>query len=551
MAAKFGRELKSHEAKHQGEHGDGNFATGLQSKHPSQSSLSSASLGGSDAGDDPFNELSFERGGGMSDSKESASRSLSHFETPNSVNAGDSKIAWRALLNEEMEAENLSADLAAANLTPIQSTHLGATTPSAKETTTNDSASSTLSRGAGAEGIPGKKARDSVIMEAELWEATVRQATAAGSDTQERYVRGTQDNQAATAIQGAERHQATEVASASVGVPLDEDEGNSGTSAGEEEIDMDGAQQLRGPAPPMDKPIESTATAKPETKKNRARTIARKPSRRDTPEYATETTVQLCRRLLAAQKSGEALFEGMLPKKRVELSRYYKSGWKGRFLKVYYDKIEYGKWNKWGRYVLRKGSPIFVDHNFSVLAEGGSGTDAPTPASPPGPRFFVLRAKKADGSLEGTQVATHVFLDDPTDKKKKGLKLLKTLQDIVLCQRRLFMERTVFKYLSDAVAREHRRDLNKWAREAKPLLEDGGIEGLLTPELSELLIHAVGLVETIYVAQEAWRAKLEDILELLLNDATPGIGDGQSLDKFSAAYRLATEGVEMNGDVVS
>jgi len=549
----LGRENKPHEPRQHGAQGEDNFTPGLQLKHPSQSSLSGASLGGSDGGDDPFNELSFERGGGASENNESASRSLSHFETPHSASAGDSKIAWRALLDEEMEAENLSAGLAAANLTPIQGTQFGGTTPSVRETSTNDSASSTLSRNAGAEKPAGKKARDSVIMEAELWEATVRQATAAGSDTQERFIRDANHNQASATTNGSQQQQDISTdASTSADVPLDDDdEDDVGGSGGEEEIDLDDAQQWRGPAPPTTgTPTEASANAEPEQRKNRARTIARKPSRRDTPETVAETTVQLCRRLLAARNAGEALFEGVLPKKRVEISRYYKSGWKTRFLKVYYDRIEYGKWNKWGRYVLRKGSPIFVDHNFSVLAEGGSGTDRPTPASPPGQRYFVLRAKKADGSLEGTQVATHVFLDDPADKKKKGQNLLKTLQDVVLCQRRLFMERTVFKYLSDAVAREHRRDLNKWAREAKPLLEDGGIEGLLTPELPELLVHAVGLVETIYVAQEAWRAKLEDILEFLLKDATPGVGDGQDLDKFSAAYRLATEGVEMNGDVV-
>jgi hypothetical protein len=337
---------------------------------------------------------------------------------------------------------------------------------------------------------------------------------------------------------------------------IGEGEGEGETKAQEEEENSSSSSSRRPELPPPS-PASPASPGGAGEKKHRAHALARKPSRRFTPEPQLETTVQLCRRLVATQASGLPLFEGMLPKKRVELSRYYKSGWKGRFLKVYFDKIEYGKWNKWGRLVLRRGSPLAVNHRLSVFAEGGSGTDAPTPSSPPGPRFLVVRAQRADKGRAGTgtqpaqSATTHVFLDDPGDKKKKGKAVLAVLSDLQRCHTRLFMERTVHKYLGDAVQREHRRDLKKWSREAKPLLLDGGVEGLLTPGLPELLVQAVELVETIYAAQEAWRAKLEDILERLLADTVPGVGDGQTLAMFGAAHRLATEGVEMNGDVVS
>ena len=429
-----------------------------------------------------------------------------------------------------------------------------------------------------------KARQDTENAEAELWEAAADQA-AAQAEAQERLKDTLKRDRAATVLQSAHRKKDAKVVVASKraekqeqaaneveakggeeaempasgdeenaeGAATSPDEENGGDdeqAGGEEETKAEGNDQASTPPP-------KEVNAYTGERKLRAHALARKPSRRFTPEPVMETTVQLCRRLIAARESGEPLFEGMLPKKRMELSRYYKSGWKGRYLKVYFDKIEYGKWNKWGRFKLRRNSPLLVNHHFNVMAEGGSGTDAPTPSSPPGPRFLVMRAQKASGgsssdlsTTAASHSATHVFLDDPEDKKKKGKAFLAVMQNLQRCQQRLFMERTVSKYLSDAVTREHRRDLKKWAREAKPLLEDGGVEGLLTPGLPELLVRAVGLVETIYVAQEAWRAKLEDVLERLLEDKVPGVGDGQSLAKFSAAHRLATEGMEMNGDVV-
>jgi hypothetical protein len=431
-----------------------------------------------------------------------------------------------------------------------------------------------------------KARQDTENAEAELWEAAADQA-AAQAEAQERLKETLKQDRAATVLQSAHRKKDAKVAVAIKRAEKQEQTSNEVKAGadGDAEVPANGEEEkeaeanIAAPEEENNGVNEGQADEGEETKaedngrpstpppkvvnaytgerKLRAHALARKPSRRFTPEPVMETTVQLCRRLIAARESGEPLFEGMLPKKRMELSRYYKSGWKGRFLKVYFDKIEYGKWNKWGRYQLRRNSPLLVNHHFNVMAEGGSGTDAPTPSSPPGPRFLVVRAQRAGGSSSDTSTtaashsATHVFLDDPEDKKKKGKSFLAVMQNLQRCQQRLYMERTVSKYLSDAVTREHRRDLKKWAREAKPLLEDGGVEGLLTPGLPELLVRAVGLVETIYVAQEAWRAKLEDVLERLLEDATPGVGDGQSLAKFSAAHRLATEGMEMNGDVVS
>ena len=77
------------------------------------------------------------------------------------------------------------------------------------------------------------------------------------------------------------------------------------------------------------------------------------------------------------------LFEGALPKGRFELSRLYKSRWKERFLRLYPDRLEYGKWNRrnprskqFGRLVLRKGSPLLLNASMEVTVrhydlEGG------------------------------------------------------------------------------------------------------------------------------------------------------------------------------------
>jgi hypothetical protein len=568
----------------------------FRKQRQSQGSFSGASLGGdttpktaassepnSSGGDDPFGELSFERGSGANDHNASGDGSPSDTAAPAQ---GESYAASKARQATE-----------AATAKPVQAPTRSKGKKGAKAAVAAPPAGADpKARNAKGETYAEYKARqDTESAEAELWEAAADQA-AAQAEAQDRLKDSLKQDRAATVLQNVQRRKGAKVALAAkrsektalraaggadapaaallmveagvgAGVALDDDDDDEDDAASDEAVgggetkaredSSSSSSSSRRPELPPPSPASPASPGGAGEKKHRAHALARKPSRRFTPEPQLETTVQLCRRLVATRASGLPLFEGMLPKKRVELSRYYKSAWKGRFLKVYFDRIEYGKWNKWGRLVLRRGSPLAVNHSFSVFAEGGSGTDAPTPSSPPGPRFLVVRAQRADKGRAGTgtpsaqAATTHVFLDDPGDKKKKGKACLAVLADLQRCQTRLFMERTVHKYLGDAVQREHRRDLKKWSREAKPLLLDGGVEGLLTPGLPELLVQAVELVETIYAAQEAWRAKLEDILERLLADTVPGVGDGQTLAMFGAAHRLATEGVEMNGDVVS
>jgi hypothetical protein len=72
---------------------------------------------------------------------------------------------------------------------------------------------------------------------------------------------------------------------------------------------------------------------------------------------------------ILASSSGELLFEGSLLKQRFEVSRLYKTPWKLRFLRLYPDRLEYGKWNKKGVLVLRRGSPVHLNHTLTVSVD--------------------------------------------------------------------------------------------------------------------------------------------------------------------------------------
>ena len=72
---------------------------------------------------------------------------------------------------------------------------------------------------------------------------------------------------------------------------------------------------------------------------------------------------------ILAASSEELLFEGSLMKRRFEVSRLYKIPWKLRFLRLYPNRLEYGKWNTKGRLVLRRGSPIHLNYTLTVSVE--------------------------------------------------------------------------------------------------------------------------------------------------------------------------------------
>jgi len=150
-------------------------------------------------------------------------------------------------------------------------------------------------------------------------------------------------------------------------------------------------------------------------------------------EPSTATT------LPPSQSPPPPLFEGALPKARFELSRLYKSKWKERFLRLYPDRLEYGKWNRrnprskqFGRLVLRKGSPLLLNASMEVTVEditkgrGGSRTTQLVP------RLIRLRLQpdfhsSSIGAADKKWVEA-IVLDDPKDKKLKGTKFLEQLR---------------------------------------------------------------------------------------------------------------------------
>ena len=195
-------------------------------------------------------------------------------------------------------------------------------------------------------------------------------------------------------------------------------------------------------------------------------------------------------------------FEGSLPKERFELSRSYKSHWKTRFFRLYFDRLEYGKWDKKGRLVLRKGSPIMLNHTMEVTesqigtsgerdtspglsprfiklsvcknpallgAASGGGAAAATAAST-GPATEATAGAATEGSLAGSSASGAtagsgavgtgaaaiesssrperptkewslcVFRDDPDDKRRKGTKLLQHLRNVLKIHRALKLE---------------------------------------------------------------------------------------------------------------
>jgi hypothetical protein len=72
---------------------------------------------------------------------------------------------------------------------------------------------------------------------------------------------------------------------------------------------------------------------------------------------------------MVPSSSNELLFEGSLLKQRFEVSRLYKTPWKLRFLRLYSDRLEYGKWNKKGILMIRQGSPIYLNYTLSVTVQ--------------------------------------------------------------------------------------------------------------------------------------------------------------------------------------
>jgi hypothetical protein len=133
------------------------------------------------------------------------------------------------------------------------------------------------------------------------------------------------------------------------------------------------------------------------------------------------------------------LFEGALPKGRFELSRLYKSKWKERFLRLYPDRLEYGKWNRknprsklFGRLVLRHGSPLLLNASMEVTVENinTAGGKPGSEAQPTQPRLIRLRLQPGHGSVRAPKWVEALFLDDPKDTKLKGTKLLAQLRQL-------------------------------------------------------------------------------------------------------------------------
>jgi hypothetical protein len=133
------------------------------------------------------------------------------------------------------------------------------------------------------------------------------------------------------------------------------------------------------------------------------------------------------------------IFEGSLLKQRFELSRLYKTPWKLRFLRLYSDRLEYGKWNRknvrskhYGTLVLRKRSPLQLNGTFEVILTNGKSAATPrtiTLKVKPSRREFRGRDNQGEttSSSGATPWITCVFQDDPADKKQKGAKFLTAL----------------------------------------------------------------------------------------------------------------------------
>jgi hypothetical protein len=133
------------------------------------------------------------------------------------------------------------------------------------------------------------------------------------------------------------------------------------------------------------------------------------------------------------------IFEGSLLKQRFELSRLYKTPWKLRFLRLYSDRLEYGKWNRknvrskhYGTLVLRKRSPLQLNGTFEVILTNGKSAATPrtiTLKVKPSRREFRGRDNRGETSSSSgaTPWITCVFQDDPADKKQKGAKFLTAL----------------------------------------------------------------------------------------------------------------------------
>mmetsp|Transcript_45533 Transcript_45533/g.102830 ORF Transcript_45533/g.102830 Transcript_45533/m.102830 type:complete len:395 (-) Transcript_45533:23-1207(-) len=115
-------------------------------------------------------------------------------------------------------------------------------------------------------------------------------------------------------------------------------------------------------------------------------------------------------------ESGQPLFEGSFHKQRTGLSRNFKGNSKQRFLRLFFDRLEYGKWDKKGIFVPRRGSPLSLNRSLSVTVEGET------------PRAITLRVRR--GGADSGPWAVSVFLDDPQDKKNKWARFLAALKTL-------------------------------------------------------------------------------------------------------------------------
>ena len=159
----------------------------------------------------------------------------------------------------------------------------------------------------------------------------------------------------------------------------------------------------------------------------------------DAPQSTTPFTELSPSAVEADPDTPPPLFEGSLLKQRFEVSRLYKTPWKLRFLRLYPDRLEYGKWNRknrkskhYGTLMLRKGSPLYLNSTLEVVVSDRDATSPRTITLKVQPSDTRLSDKLEDqsegnSSSESRPWITCIFQDDPMDQKQKGAKFLAAL----------------------------------------------------------------------------------------------------------------------------
>ena len=110
-------------------------------------------------------------------------------------------------------------------------------------------------------------------------------------------------------------------------------------------------------------------------------------------ETATFEPLSEAERKITARTIGEPLFQGQLPQERFDLARLFSSRWKLRFVKLYFDHVDYGKWSREGKFILAHSSPIVFGSQFEVSVSAEDyGADGTTP------RTITMRTRGSDAA---------------------------------------------------------------------------------------------------------------------------------------------------------